>query len=118
MTAFPNGFVPCLDRYDRRSAAKLFEWLWRDAGTVLACATGFANSIRVAHEAAEGCWSVTMLEDAVRLNVGQVEVLTLWEHATRVLFRSPLELAEGHSLTVHGGEAPIYPAVPIPSGFC
>lgn len=45
-------FNPAIDRYDPRSAARLFDLLWPDAAVSRAIAANLAASIRVAHAAA------------------------------------------------------------------
>jgi hypothetical protein len=82
--------IPMIDPYDKQSAARLFRWLWPAADVSLACAHALSASIRVAHEAADACWEVTMFPDLVRLNVGQVEVLRLTADEATFLFRAPL----------------------------
>lgn len=90
MSAFPDGFNPAIDRYDWRSAARLFGWLWPAPDVSRACALAVATSIRVAHEAAHACWEVSMFPHRLRLNVGQVEALTLTADEARFLFHGPL----------------------------
>lgn len=111
-------FNPSIDRYDIRSVARLFDSLWPDATVARAITTNLASSIQVAHTTAEACWEVTLFPDAVRLNVGQVETLTLGEDLIRFLFQEPLELSADHGLEIILTGSPIYPAVPVPSGVC
>ncbi len=118
MSAFPNGFNNTIDRCDPRSAARLFRWLWPDPGVMRACANNFADSIRTAHAAAEGSWEVTMHAESLRLNVGQVETLTLYASDCRFLFRAPLDLGVNSPFIAQIGGEPVYRAVPVPSGVC
>jgi 5-methylcytosine-specific restriction enzyme A len=118
VSEFPDDFNPAIDRYDRRSAARLFRWLWPVADISLACARALAASIRVAHEAADACWEVTMFPHWIRLNVGQVEALTLAADEARFLFQAPLSAEDAAPAEVEIGLDPYYPAVPVPSGFC
>jgi 5-methylcytosine-specific restriction enzyme A len=118
MSPFPDGFNPSIDRYDRRSAARLFQWLWPHADVSLACAKALADSIRVAHEAADASWQVSMFPFALRLNVGQVEALTLTTDEARFLFRTPLSSEDALPGEVEIGDDPVYSAVPVPSGVC
>jgi hypothetical protein len=111
-------FNPAIDRYDRRSAARLFQSLWPDATVARAVAENFAASIRVAHAAGDACWEVTMYPHGLRLNVGQVEALTSWDEGSRFLFQSPLHLGSDPRFEVNTDPSPVYPAVPIPSGVC
>ena len=111
-------FNPAIDRYDRRSAARLFQSLWPDDNVARAVAENLAASIRVAHDAGDACWEVTMYPYGLRLNVGQVETLTLWEDGSRFLFQSPLHLGPDQRFDVNTSQSPVYPAVPVPSGVC
>jgi len=109
-------FNPAIDRYDRRSATRLFRSLWPDAVVARMMAENLAASVRAANAAGDASWEVTMHPHGVRLNVGQVETLTLWEDGARFFFRSPLNLSRGHPFTVQLSDSPIYPSVPVPSG--
>lgn len=111
-------FNPAIDRYDRRSAARLFGSLWPDASVSRAVAENLSASIRIAHDAADGCWEVTMFPDGLRLNVGQVETLTCFEGGVRFLFQSPLHLGSELRFEVNRSDGPVYPSVPVPSGVC
>ncbi|HEY8749911.1 MAG TPA: HNH endonuclease [Tepidisphaeraceae bacterium] len=111
-------FNPAIDRYDRRSATRLFRSLWPDAVVARMMAENLAASVRAANAAGDASWEVTMHPHGVRLNVGQVETLTLWEDGARFFFRSPLNLSRGHPFTVQLSDSPIYPSVPVPSGSC
>lgn len=112
------SFHPAIDRYDRRSAGRLFQRLWPNTATSRACAVNLAASVRVAHDASDGSWSVTMFQNMLRLNVGQVEVLTLDANECRFLFASPLDLEVALPFEMAIGPLPVYPAVPVPSGVC
>ena len=59
-----------------------------------------------------------MFSDGIRLNVGQVETLTLWEEEIRFFFRSPLNLNPEHGFKIHLTDSPVFPSVPVPSGIC
>jgi 5-methylcytosine-specific restriction enzyme A len=118
MSAFPDGFNPSIDRYDRRSAAHLFRWLWPETDVSLACAQALAVSVRVAHEAADASWEVSMFAHAVRLNVGQVEALTLTADSASFLFRAPLSSKDASPGEIEINNDPYYPAVPVSSGVC
>jgi 5-methylcytosine-specific restriction enzyme A len=111
-------FNPAIDRYDRRSAARLFDSLWPNATVSRAIAANLSNSIQVAHAAADASWEVTMFPDSVRLNVGQVETLTLRKDTIRYFFRAPLKVRRGHDFEITLTDSPIYPSVPVPSGIC
>jgi hypothetical protein len=58
-----------------------------------------------------------MFGHRVRLNVGQVEVLTLYSDEIRALFRAPLNTNVDRRFSVDFDAArPVYPAVPVSSG--
>jgi hypothetical protein len=116
--AFPSGFNPSIDRYDPRSVSRLFRWLWPDPSVALAHARELADSIQVAHEAADACWSVTMKSDTLQLNVGPVEVMTLTAVEARFLVHAPLDQAHVDPGEVEIDDDPEYAAVPVPSGAC
>lgn len=111
-------FNPSIDRYDFRSAARLFQLLWPVDSIARAIADNLAASIRVAHAASDACWEVTLNPNGIRLNVGQVETLTLWEDGARFIFQSPLRLDQDQRFEIDDTQSPVYTAVPVPSGIC
>jgi 5-methylcytosine-specific restriction protein A len=115
-----SSFNPSIDRYDWKSAAKLFKRLWTDPEIARAYASVLAASIQAAHRAGHACWEVTMFADCVRLNVGPVEVLELWGRGAKFEFKVPMVLPHGHDFKIRipGGGRPVLRAVPIPSGVC
>jgi hypothetical protein len=113
-----DAFNPAIDRYDCRSVARLFAALWPERPTAAACATLLAESIRTAHEIGAGCWSVSMFADRIRLNVGQVEVLTLDAKRARLLFAGPITVAADSLCDIWNARNPVYPSVPIDSAIC
>jgi len=115
---FPENFNPDIDRYDWRSAARLFHYLWPEIGISLDCTRALAESIRVAHEASNACWEVSMFPFHLQLNVGQVEALTLKADEVRLLFRAPLSKRDASPGELEINSDPYYPAVPVPSGVC
>jgi 5-methylcytosine-specific restriction enzyme A len=118
MSSLPSGFNPSIDRYDRRSVTRLFRLLWPDPEISTAFAKTLATSIRVAHKAGDASWEVTMFSNRLRLNVGQVEVLTLSADRARLLVHAPLSSEDASPGNVEIGSKPYYPAVPVPSGVC
>src|ERR1700733_999775 len=117
-SASPDQFNPEIDRNDERSVARLFERMWPDSIVSRACAIHLTKSIQAAHQASKACWSVSMFADKVRLNVGQVEVLTLRATEARFLFRSPLAQNPKRNVKIERRRGPYYPAVPVKSGVC
>jgi hypothetical protein len=118
VSAFAHGFNPLIDRYDHRSVARLFRWFWPDSDIALAFARALAASIRVAHEASDACWEVTLFPDMLRLNVGQVEVLKLTADEAMFLFRAPLDAESAAPCELQVSSDPVFAAVPVPSGVC
>jgi hypothetical protein len=59
-----------------------------------------------------------MFADALRLNVGQVEALTLTADNARFLFREPLSAKAALPGELETASAAYYRAVPVPSGVC
>ncbi len=113
-----SGFDPAMDRYDRDSAARLFQSLWPDLEVARAIADNIAVSVRAAHAAAEASWSLTMYPNSLRLNVGQVETLTIWDTNTRILFCAPLPLDFDERFDASDADEPFYRSVPVASGVC
>lgn len=67
-------------RENRASAEyvrSVFESLYNNKTVRTACARLLADSILTAHQISASCWTVTLFQDAIRLNVGPVEVLVL-----------------------------------------
>ncbi len=118
MVSILAGYDPTTDRFDRDRAELFFRTMWPNPVVEGAVAVELANSIQIAHDAGVAAWEVTLLSQAIRLNVGQVETLTLGRTRARFLFRSPLVLDEWGKMTVELSDDPYYPAVPIPSGVC
>lgn len=117
MRAKLKNFDAEVDRADPQRAARLFEILWPDESVRRACGQRLAESIKHAHGRASGSWEVTMFAHFVRLNVGQVEVLTLDSEEIRALFRGPLNADVDRRFSVDFDAArPVYPAVPVSSG--
>ena len=107
-----------IDRRDRRSAERLFQDHWPDTAVARAVAENLAASIRAAHAEGDACWVLTMHHHCLRLNVGQVETLTVYRRHARFLFRSPLQLKPDRGIEVDRPKRPVYAAVPVRSGVC
>jgi 5-methylcytosine-specific restriction enzyme A len=118
MSEFSDGFHPHIDRYDRRSAEKLFRRIWPDEDIARASSAVLAQSIRRAHRAGAECWSITMFSDRVRLNVGQVETLTFGSHECHLVFRGRVEPQTGKRFRIIQTNKPVYASVRGPSGIC
>jgi len=59
-----------------------------------------------------------MYPDGLRLNVGQVETLTLFSEGCRFLVKAPLDLGPDKRFEIKVESDPVYRAVPVPSGVC
>ena len=118
MTLPAEPFNPVIDRYDRRRTARLLKSFWPDPAVFRGVAENLAASVRVAHNAADGCWCVTMHPQYLRLNAGQVETLTLHSEYARFLYQSPLSSELQQRFEVSDSDKPYYPSVPVPSGCC
>jgi hypothetical protein len=118
VSAALEGFNPTIDRYDWRSVARLFRTLWPDATAARAVAERLTASVRVAHAAADASWEITMYPHGLRLNVGQVETLTLCAGDVRLLFRAPIDFTPSQSFEIELPDNPVYASVPITSGVC
>lgn len=114
-----ENFDRVRDRRDPKRAKQLFELLWPDQVVRDACAARLAQSIRRAHRRADASWEVTMFADRIRLNVGQVEVLTLTSNSISVLFQEAIETPLDTQLTVERSDNDrFYDAVTVPSARC
>lgn len=109
-------------KQDRRNpvrAADLFQRLCPDPSVRSTCEDRLAQSICFAHRCAPASWEVTMFEDRLRLNVGQVEVLTLSASELRFIFSASTTMTVNRLLSVEfDPKNPVYPTVPRPSGVC
>lgn len=65
------------NRASAEYARSIFESLYNDKAVRTACARLLADSILTAHQISPSCWTVTLFQDAIRLNAGPVEVLVL-----------------------------------------
>lgn len=107
------------DRRDPERARRLFALLWPDPAVQAACADRLAQSIRHAHGRADASWEVTMFAGGIRLNVGQVEVLSISAREVKVVFRRPFDTRVDKRLSLDRGVSnPVYRAVPVTSGIC
>jgi len=65
------------DRTNSDSAAKVFRDLIPEERDRQICLEFFANSIAIAHALHPERWGITLKKDMIRLNVGNIEVVTL-----------------------------------------
>lgn len=102
---------------DLEHAREVFEGLWPGRDVRRAVGSLLAGSIRFAHSHGSACWEVTLFDDRVSLNVGPIQVLTLWSSEASIYFRSPLVLPKRLQACLHP-QQPFYAAVPVPSALC
>src|SRR5262249_48390741 len=74
----------------------------------------FARSCRHAHIQAPACWDLTLSPTFLRLNVGQVALLSLKRGELFLCVASPVPRV-AHGIRVRGTQRPVYAAVPIES---
>ena len=78
------------ERSDPKYAEKIITTLWPDERLRRACMEFLTDSIRFAHTKGPAAWEVTLFEDLIRLNVGQIAVLDLRADLVSVYCRAPL----------------------------
>lgn len=107
------------DRASEAYAQSVFESFYKDSKTLKACAKLLADSIRVAHQMGEACWSLTLFSDQVRLNAGPVEVLVCRvEEVFMVLDGSQNLISYPEISRFIKGPEIFYPSVPVLQYFC
>src|SRR5689334_3607608 len=102
---------------DLEQAQVVFEALWPDRSVRRAVGSLLCDSIRFAHSQGNACWEVTLFDNHVSLNVGPIQVLTLWSSEISFYFRGPLALPRRLRIRVHP-QKPFYAAVPVHSVLC
>lgn len=80
------------ERSDPKYAEEIVSTLWPDERARHACMEFLGHSIRLAHSQGPAAWEVTLFEDLIRLNVGQIAVLDLRADIASVYCRAPLRL--------------------------
>ena len=78
------------ERSDPKYAEEIVSTLWPDERSRRVCMEFLADSIRLAHSQGPAAWEVTLFEDLIRLNVGQIAVLDLRADAVSVYCLAPL----------------------------
>jgi len=90
-----------LDRVSLDDAQLVFERLFSGPQVRRECCQVLADAIIYAHETGPACWEVTMFADAVRLNVGQPEVLFFKRAEVDLLLDASLVHISGCQLADH-----------------
>ncbi|MCI1278944.1 MAG: DUF3883 domain-containing protein [Nitrospira sp.] len=73
-------------RKEPKSAREVLERLLPDARLRNLCLRYLCDSIQLTHQFAPSSWGLTLQKDMVRLNVGQIEVLTVGQARVHVVF--------------------------------
>ena len=84
-----------LDRTDPDETARILEHLFPEARIRSVCVATLADSIMAAHAAAPNGWGVTLSNALIRLNVGKIEVMSLYPDWIHVILDS-LSFPEVH----------------------
>lgn len=107
------------DRVNPDSAAEVFTSLIPEEKDRKVCLEFFANSIDIAHAIHPERWGITLKTDLVRLNVGNIEVVTLVPeilHCMLYLDTIPKDLWENEivelEMSKHDPEVGFYKSVP------
>ncbi len=79
-------------RSDPKYAEEIISTLWPNKQMRLECLQFLLNSIRFAHSQGSASWEVTLFEDLIRLNVGQIAVLSLWAEEAHAYCLATLHL--------------------------
>ncbi len=112
------------DRNDTAVAQKTVERLIPSPTAQAACSHLFSQAIQRAHQIAPNGWGITLTSRFIRLNVGRIEVLTMWANSIHIVllgshFPSELEKIPGVDLgrrgrtayrTVEGSRSALIPA--------
>jgi hypothetical protein len=72
-----------------RDASTLVAKRWADKAGFLSAARLLTASVIHAHKEEPAAWVVTLLTNAIRLNVGQVALLTIWPEQVHIYYRKP-----------------------------
>jgi 5-methylcytosine-specific restriction protein A len=104
-----------LDRMNPVNARSVAERLLPDPTIRIECLRSFAESVAFAHDVNPERWGVTLLQDAIRLNVGRIEVLTLVAGEFHLLLHRPsisTTTRTSNLLTLDEPEGGFYKSVP------
>jgi len=112
------NFIPQIDRFDLNRAAVHISEIIPNAIQRIACMKELSKSILEADSLSHDNWELSLFNNKIRLNVGQVEVITIYKEGIRFIFADPIvtNAEENYEITRRNG--PYYRSVPIPSGAC
>lgn len=116
----PEAREEALNRDDPESARSVIERLVGSKAARRAFCEVLARSIRIAHDSSHDCWSITLFRSAVRLNVGQIEVIHLTGDGLKFVVDAGALSAEsrrrlGRHVT---NPSDVYPSVPVRKSMC
>ncbi|MDQ3009377.1 MAG: HNH endonuclease [Acidobacteriota bacterium] len=108
------------ERASEEVARGVFEYLFEDKQVIKSCAQLLADSILIAHQLGDQCWSLTLFTNQIRLNVGPVEVLVLlYDEIFMILEGSEIaDLRKGELDSFISAPEVFYPSVPVEQVFC
>jgi hypothetical protein len=79
-------------RSDPKNTGEIISTIWPNKRLRRKCMQFLLDSIRFAHSQGPAAWEVTLFEDLIRLNVGQIAVLSLWTEEAYVYCLAALHL--------------------------
>ncbi len=105
-------------RKDPKVARDVLERLLPDAHIRNTCLRFLSVSIQLAHQLSPGSWGLTLQKDMVRLNVGQIEVMTIGEGRIHVVFDRHAEPGDLRAMpgVQLDPKTPVYVSVECSSG--
>lgn len=106
------------ERRESKLARDVLERLLQDVSSRNLCLRFLYDSIHLAHQLSSDSWGITLQKDLVRLNVGQIEVMTILQDRIHVVldrYAIPPELEAIQGLQVDS-KTPVYKWVECSSG--
>ncbi len=101
-------------RSDPKYAEEIISTLWPNKQLRRECLQFLMDSIRFAHSQGPASWEVTLFEDVVRLNVGQIVVQSLWTETALVYCLATLNLPNQSGIRLDTGWSH-FAAIPEPT---
>lgn len=101
-------------RSDPGYAEEIISTLWPNKRLRRECLQFLLDSIRFAHSQGPAAWEVTLFEELIRLNVGQIAALSLWTEEAHVYCLAPLNLPRQSGIRLDTGWSP-FNAIPEPT---
>ncbi len=87
-------------RSDPKYAEEIISTLWPNKQLRRGCLQFLLDSIRFAHSQGPAAWEVTLFEDLIRLNVGQIVLLSLRAEEAHVYCLAPLNLPKQSGISL------------------